>query len=90
LIARGDVIEFPSELWSDGIFTALYAALPVYYDPDFKSVVTEDGTKVAIVWLVPISRSEAQFIDARGWDAFEKELLRQDPDLLDLARSPIV
>jgi hypothetical protein len=59
----------------------------VYFDDDFLSVVLENGVETAVVWLVPIGASEASFVRERGWDAFEEELARQDPDLLDLNRA---
>lgn len=89
LIVRGEVLQVPSMITSSGRFKYLYAALPVYYDPDFKSVEVEDGSKVAIVWLVPIMEGEAKFVLDKGWDVFEQELLKHDPDLFDLTRNPI-
>ncbi|MFD7447175.1 suppressor of fused domain protein [Streptomyces sp. NPDC059909] len=86
-VLRGDVIMLPIPLTPGGAMKALNAALPVYFDDDFASVVLENGCEVALVWLVPIGSAEAAFIDRRGWDAFERELVRQDPDLLDLGRA---
>lgn len=70
-------------------FAYLYAALPVYYDDDFNSVVVENGDSVAIVWLVPITSGEAQFVAERGWEKFEQELIKRDPDLMDMNRETI-
>ncbi|MET7355502.1 suppressor of fused domain protein [Streptomyces mirabilis] len=66
--------------------TSLYAGLPVYFDDDFFSVTIENGSDVAIVWLIPITDQETDFIREKGWEAFEDALVRQDPDLLDPAR----
>ncbi|MFI6107332.1 hypothetical protein [Streptomyces sp. NPDC051310] len=38
---------------------------------------------------MPVTSAEADFVERRGWEAFERELVRQDPDLLDLARAEI-
>ncbi|MCT9004038.1 suppressor of fused domain protein [Streptomyces rhizosphaerihabitans] len=84
-ILRGDVVPLPAPL-PGGTMTALCAALPVYFDADFSSVTVENGSAVAVVWLIPITASETAFIRNEGWDAFEDALSRQDPDLLDSNR----
>ncbi|MGR6970886.1 suppressor of fused domain protein [Streptomyces cynarae] len=86
-VLRGDVIPLPMPLIPGGTMTALYATHPVYFDDDFLSVVLENGVETAVVWLVPIGTSEAAFVREKGWDVFEEELARQDPDLLDLNRA---
>ncbi|MFB6781328.1 suppressor of fused domain protein [Streptomyces sp. NPDC056352] len=85
-ILRGDVIPLPIPL-PGGSKTALYVALPVYFDNDFSFVTIENGSDVAIVWLVPITSAEADFVCAKGWQAFEKALAEQDPDLVDINRA---
>ncbi|MFE2424084.1 suppressor of fused domain protein [Streptomyces hokutonensis] len=80
-IMRGDVVPLPAPL-PGGLMTSLYAGLPVYFDDDF-SVTVENGSDVAIVWLIPITAEETAFIREKGWEAFEEALVRQDPDLLD-------
>lgn len=84
-ILRGDVVPLPTPL-PGGTMTALYAGLPVYFDDEFFSVTVENGSAVAIVWLIPITEQETAFIRANGWPAFEDLLVRQDPDLLDPVR----
>jgi hypothetical protein len=81
-VLRGDVIAIPDSLALDSRFTFVYAALPVYYDDDFKSVVVDNGDSVAIVWLVPITSGEAQTVLEHGWQKFEEMLGAQDPDLM--------
>lgn len=88
-VLRGEVIPLPMPLVPNGAMKALYAAIPVYFDDDFGSVVLENGSETSVVWLVPIGESEAAFIQAKGWGAFEEELVRHDPDLLDLNRAEI-
>ncbi|MFE4862105.1 suppressor of fused domain protein [Streptomyces sp. NPDC056670] len=84
-VLRGDVVPLPSPL-PGGTMTALYAGLPVYFDDDFFSLTIENGSRVAIVWLIPITEQETAFIREQGWRAFEDALALQDPDLLDPAR----
>jgi hypothetical protein len=63
---------------------ALYAAVPVYLPDEFGQF-----GDVVIVWLVPVSRSEADFVFVRGWPAFEERLIDIDPDLTDVDRLPL-
>jgi len=43
-----------------------------------------------IAWLVPITDQEASFVNDRGWNEFERELEKHDPDLIDFLRASIV
>jgi len=88
-LLRGDVVGPRGPLFAMSRMEALYAAVPVYLPDDFASCEIEDGTDVAIVWLVPISRSEAEYVNGRGWDAFEERLVEVDPDLTDVDRDPL-
>lgn len=83
-LLRGDVIGPRGALFARSQMEALYAAIPVYLPDGFGQF--ED---VAIVWLVPISRSEAEFVAKRGWPAFEERLIDVDPDLTDVDRLPM-
>lgn len=67
---------------------ALYAAMPVYLPVEFSSCTREGGTDVVFVWLIPISRSEAQYAGTHGWHAFEDRLAGTDADLTDVDRAP--
>jgi hypothetical protein len=84
-LLRGDVIGPAGPLFPQSNLTALYVTMPVYFSDEFATFVSDDG-EVVISWLVPISTQEADFVMRRGWDAFEDELVEQDPDLVDFAR----
>jgi len=88
-ILRGQTFTLPWPVAEGSTLSTLYAAVPGYFDEDFDSVTVEDGRGVAIVWMVPIGESENEFVLNRGWDAFERELVEKDPDLLDPNRRPI-
>jgi hypothetical protein len=88
-VLRGGVIALPPGLELGSRFTHLYAALPVYYDDGFMSVVVENGDSVAIVWLVPITAGEARIVAEQGWERFEEALAMHDPDLMDINREVI-
>jgi hypothetical protein len=78
-LLRGDVLGPKGPLFAMSSMEALHAAIPVYLPDEFASCETEDGAQVVIVWLVPISRTEAEYIHLHGWDAFEERLVEVDP-----------
>ena len=88
-VLRGEVIPLPEYIIRGSRFTSLYTALPVYYDAEFKSVVVENGDAIAIAWLIPLTSREAQFVADHGWGQFEGELLKHDPDLMDMNRKTV-
>jgi hypothetical protein len=49
---------------------AFYAAIPVYF-PDGFANYREEDRDVVMVWLVPISGTEAEFVHEHGWNRFE-------------------
>ncbi len=84
-LLRGDVVGPRGPLFSMSTMEALYAAIPVYLPDEFGQF-----ENVVIVWLVPVSRSEADFVASRGWPAFEDRLVDVDPDLTDVDRMPML
>ena len=88
-LLRGDVVGPRGPLVPGSALEAWYAASPVYQDDEFAAVDLPDGARAAIVWLVPISVGEAAYRASHGWKAFEDELARHDPDLLDLGRTEL-
>lgn len=89
-LSRGDVIGPWGPLRDGATVAALYATAPAYFQKSFHVYTPTDGTlPIVLVWLVPVTASEADFVRRVGWDPFETELERQDPDLLDFARSAI-
>lgn len=69
---------------------AAYAAMPVYFDDAFATHVSPSGERVEVVWLVPITTPEAEYVRSHGWEAFEHLLVDQDPDLVDVYRAEVV
>ncbi|MFF4599831.1 suppressor of fused domain protein [Amycolatopsis sp. NPDC001319] len=86
VLLRGDVVTTAGPLVQGSRMEALYAANPVYYDDGFFGVDLPLGNRAAIVWLVPVSAAEAAYVRSRGWQAFERELTKHDPDLMDPCR----
>jgi Suppressor of fused protein (SUFU) len=85
-VLRGDVIGPRGPLFSaDSKMEALYATNPVCFPDEFASYRAGDRD-VVLVWLMPISRNEAEYVRAHGWSRFEEELVKADLDLTDLLR----
>ena len=80
-LLRGDVVGPRARLVEGSEMEALYAAIPVYLPDGFGQV-----DDIVMVWTVPISRQEAEFVAANGWPLFEERLIDVDPDLTDLHR----
>lgn len=88
--SAGDVLGPRGELVPGSSLEALYVTAPVYLPDSFHVFRPVDGDAILIAWLVPISASEAEFARAHGRVAFEEELERADPDLLDFHRPFVV
>jgi len=81
-LLRGDIVGPRGPLWSNSRLEAFYAALPVYFPDALAECDLGGEKKCAIVWLIPISRNETAFVGSHGWAAFERLLVRSNPDLL--------
>lgn len=88
-ILRGQVIRLPPEAVERLQYDAVYCAIPVFMDEDFATFRSFLPPTV-IVWLVPIYKSEADYVDANGWNNFEDLLDEINPDLFYFGRDPIV
>ena len=87
-LRRGEVIGPRGRLFDQGECTALYATGPAYVSEDFGELNTGSRT-IILVWLVPITTAEAEFVASHGWPAFEDLLAAGDPDLSDVSRPPL-
>jgi Suppressor of fused protein (SUFU) len=88
-LLRGEVLGPRGQLFSRGDTTALYAAAPVFLPDDF-AICREPNRTIVLVWLMPITTLEADFVRERGWPAFEDLLVAADPDLTDMSRPSVV
>jgi hypothetical protein len=89
-LSRGDVVGPWGPLREGSSAEALYLSAPAYFPESFAVYTPDDGSvPVAMAWLVPITAAEAVFVRQAGWEQFETELERQNPDLLDLGRPAI-
>ncbi len=85
-VLRGDVIGPRGPLFSsDSQLEAFYAANPLCFPDEFANY-REGDRDVVLVWLIPISGKEADFVRAHGRSRFEDEVVKAAVDLTDLRR----
>ncbi len=84
-VLRGKVIRLPADATERLGFDAVYCAIPVFMDDEFATFGVSQPPTV-IVWMMPIYKSEADYVDAKGWSKFEDLLEEKDPDLFSLGR----
>lgn len=87
-LLRGQLIGPRGSVLPESCLEAFIAMNPWYWDDEF-SYFEGVAPPVHIVWLIPITRAEAEYIRYQGIDAFEAVIGDQDPDLLDLYRNPM-
>jgi hypothetical protein len=64
--------------------------LPPYpFGPGFE-VFEQGGRRTVVLWLVPILAAEAQYARARGYEALEQLIERQEANVADPARPSVV
>ncbi|MEJ2419121.1 MAG: suppressor of fused domain protein [Exilibacterium sp.] len=88
-VLRGEVIPLSTELAERIGFSAVYCTMPVFFDDDF-CTYDESSPPTVMVWVLPIYKSEADYIAVNGWESFEDLLEEKDPDLCSLEREPVV
>jgi hypothetical protein len=86
---RGAIVGPRGPLFSGSRLEAFYCVPPAYF-PESLAVCRAATPPVIVVWLVPITASEAAFVSHEGPRAFEVLLQAQRPDLLDVRRAEIV
>ena len=87
---RGDVIGPRGRIADQFAMTSFYVSVPVWLPDEFACCELPNGEQVVFVWLIPVHSCETEFIEQYGWQRFEDELEKQDPDLLDMQREAIV
>lgn len=85
-LKHGDFVGPAGPLTSATTMSGLYVCPPVYFDEKSFHVTDAVGHLLEVYWLVPLYDSEIEVLQDVGLDAFEKHLVAEDPDLLDLNR----
>ena len=72
-LGAGSVVALPRP-WLRGSFANHLLVVPPYgFDPDFGVYENEeDGRRVVVLWLLPITAAEAEFARQNGHEALEK------------------
>jgi len=87
--AQGEYIGPAGPVVTGSKLEAFYFMPPLYH-PETLEVFSDEPPETIIVWALPVAPSEVEFIKNSGWRAFEKELHRVAPDVMDMFRDPIV
>lgn len=88
-VLRGEVIPLSKGISQKMGFDAVYCTIPVFFDDEF-CTYNESLPSTVMVWILPIYQSEANYIEAHGWESFEDLLEDQDPDLCSLERNSVI
>jgi Suppressor of fused protein (SUFU) len=66
----GSIIDTGRPWIDDAVADHFFVTLPYPFGPEFENVVRGD-LHIRIMWLLPITKAEAEFIRRKGIDAFE-------------------
>jgi hypothetical protein len=77
--------------WTAGSPADQLLVLPPYvFGPGFERCELDDGRRIVVLWLVPITSGEARFVRQQGYKAFEQLMERRAANIVDPARPSIV
>lgn len=83
----GDTFRSIDALREVSPMDCLYVGRPLYLPPDLNRF--DNGvSEVVFLWLIPVYEQEADFVDAEGWEAFERLMWDLDVDPTDFTRDP--
>ena len=81
----GDIYSAVSGLGEISPMEDLLVLRPLYQKPDF-SPFDNGVERVHFLWLIPIHDIESEFVEVRGWPAFEQVMWDLDVDPTDFSR----
>jgi hypothetical protein len=84
-VDAGSLLELPAPIVPRSFLRHLFAFEPLYHFQEVPVIDTAAGP-VQMLWLIPVTDKEAEFIEEHGPQAFDDLLAERDPDLLDLLR----
>jgi Suppressor of fused protein (SUFU) len=88
-MSLGQVLEIGHPWLPGASADHLLVALPGIFDPELEWLSDRERT-IRFIWLVPITRSEAEFAKQRGLDALQSLLGAGQADVTRLARASVV
>lgn len=86
---RGEVIRTGGLLSQSGM-KDLCVSNPLIHDESFDVYELEDGVSIIIAWVFPVYPNEADYIQTRGWSAFQDLLIQNEPDVMNASRPPLL
>lgn len=86
-LRRGEVIGPWGPIIPRSELSAFYVTFHAYMPDSFDLIHDDQGEHRILLWLIPITDREAAFCRERGWQEFEEQVARVDPDFLDWDRS---
>jgi Suppressor of fused protein (SUFU) len=89
-LLRGEFIGPLNALFEGATVNGFYVSSPAYFPDSFSSFKSSHYGNIVMVWLIPITLSESNFLRTNGWEAFESLLETKDPDLLNLRRKSMI
>jgi hypothetical protein len=84
-VIRGQVLGPRGPIFPGSTASALYFTPPPYFPESF-DYLASTVPPTLFAGVVPLTREETEMVGELGWNRFEDEIGRQNPDLLDLAR----
>jgi hypothetical protein len=88
-MSLGQVLEIGHPWLPGASADHLIVALPAIFDPELEWLSDRERT-ARFIWLVPITRSEAEFARQRGLDALQSRLGTAQADVAALVRPSVV
>jgi Suppressor of fused protein (SUFU) len=85
----GSIIDTGRPWIDDAAADHFFVTLPYPFGPGFENVVHDD-LHIQIMWLLPITKAEAAFIQQRGIDAFEQLAESSNVEFADPQRASLV
>lgn len=85
----GKVINIGRPWLEKSICTYFLTSLPYPFGPDFEWIKMGEGN-IRILWLLPITPNEAQFVQLHGQDRLEKKFEELEINFLDPDRPSVV
>ncbi|CAM1367914.1 Suppressor of fused protein [Tenacibaculum litopenaei] len=78
VLLRGEVKSFENSIFTKSKFYGVYISIPVFFDDDFHIYKVDENNTVIFVSLIPLYKSEIEFIKNNGWELFEDLLEEED------------
>jgi hypothetical protein len=86
----GEIIERSNPIFRNQPFYAFVAAVPALLPDDFSTFTDKNDNDIVFAWMVPITKTESDFVRREGWSRLEDIFIDQGTDLLDINRESAI